>query len=50
MLKMLKISKEKCFVVSYRAPRHDYRNSEVVFLDRITSNTNKVSDSRNETL
>ena len=41
------ISKEKCFFI--RTPRDDYSNGEVV-LGRITSNTNKMSDSRDETL
>ena len=43
------IAKEKFFVY-WRALRHDYSYSEVVFLGRITSKTNKVSDSRDETL
>ena len=35
---------------SNQTPRYDYSNSEVVCLGRITCNTNKMSDSKDETL
>ena len=43
-------TQRKSFFAHKRAFRHDYLYSELVFLGRITSKTNKVSNSRDETL